>query len=97
MEFILDDRVFDDFVSLSREPNKLSILMEFKHVKGPEAQNLSEVEITHLLEKSAQEALIQIDQKSYITELKQRNLTHVLKIGLAFSGEQFCLVYNKIN
>ena len=68
--------------------------MEFKHVKGSETQSFPETEITHLLEKSAQEALRQIDQKSYITKLKQRNLTHVLKIGLAFSGKQLCLVYN---
>ncbi|HQS93353.1 MAG TPA: AAA family ATPase [Alphaproteobacteria bacterium] len=82
-----------DYVIISREDQKLSILMEFKQVKEPEGKVLSESKMRDLLKQTAETALDQISQKSYCTEIEQRGLTRVLKIGLAFSGKKFCLVH----
>ncbi|HQS83619.1 MAG TPA: AAA family ATPase [Alphaproteobacteria bacterium] len=82
-----------DYAIISREAQKLSIIMEFKQVKEPEGRTLSDSEMTELLKKTAETALAEISEKSYCTEIKQRGLTRVLKIGLAFSGKKFCLVH----
>ncbi|HQS93352.1 MAG TPA: AAA family ATPase [Alphaproteobacteria bacterium] len=82
-----------DYVIISREDQKLSILMEFKQVKEPEGKTLSDEQMTDLLKQGAETALDQISQKSYCAEIEQRGLTRVLKIGLAFSGKKFCLVH----
>ena len=77
-----------DYLILARDPNKLSILLEFKQVSLPTSKKES-AETQVLLDKAAQEALQQIDQQVYFAELKQRGLTNILKIGLAFSGKRF--------
>ncbi|HQS83618.1 MAG TPA: AAA family ATPase [Alphaproteobacteria bacterium] len=82
-----------DYAIISREAQKLSIIMEFKQVKEPEGRTLSDSEMTELLKKTAETALAEISEKSYCTEIKQRGLTRVLKIGLAFSGKKLCLLH----
>ncbi len=82
-----------DYAIISRDDQKLSILMEFKQVKEMGDKVLSELKMTDLLKKTAEAALDQISQKSYCAEIEQRGLTRVLKIGLAFSGKKFCLLH----
>ncbi len=82
-----------DYAIISREAQKLSILMEFKQVKEPEGKKFSDEQMTDLLKQTAETALDQISQKVYCAEIEQRGLTRVLKIGLAFSGKKFCLVH----
>ncbi|MBS0184933.1 MAG: PD-(D/E)XK nuclease domain-containing protein [Proteobacteria bacterium] len=81
-----------DYAIISRDAQKLSILMEFKRLKEPEGKPLSETERVALLKQTAEEALRQISQKAYYREIEQRGLTRLLKIGLSFSGKKFCLV-----
>ncbi len=83
-----------DYAIISKEAQKLSILMEFKQVKEPEGKTLSESKMMDLLKQTAETALDQISQKAYCAEIEQRGLTSVLKIGLAFSGKKFCLVHS---
>ena len=85
-----------DYAIISREPQKLSIIMEFKQVKEPEDKTLSASEMTSLLKQNAEAALDQIGKKSYCAEIVQRGLSRVLKIGLAFSGKKFCLVHKSL-
>lgn len=68
-----------DYFILSRDPNKLSILMEFKRID------------TNKLNEAAKTALQQIDLKNYFVEAEQRNVKKLLKIGIAFSGKAFAL------
>ncbi len=82
-----------DYAIISRDVQKLSIIMEFKQVKEPEGKTLSESKMTDLLEQTAKLALGQISQKAYCAEIEQRGLIRVLKIGLAFSGKRFCLLH----
>ncbi|MEI8295492.1 MAG: PD-(D/E)XK nuclease domain-containing protein, partial [Alphaproteobacteria bacterium] len=78
-----------DYLIISRNPEKLSILLEFKQVTLPADKKDAEV----YLEKTAEEALKQIDAQGYVGELKQRGLSKILKIGIAFSGKRFGLVH----
>lgn len=71
-----------DYLIISRNPEKLSILMEFKRTDSP---------LPRKLKKAAKVALKQIDLKHYIIEAKQRGIKKLLRIGIAFSGKHFAL------
>lgn len=51
--------------------------MEFKVADSPEA-----------MEAKAQEALAQIEEKAYITELKEAGVKDIWRYGIAFCGKQ---------
>lgn len=71
-----------DYFIVSRNPQKLSILLEFK-----KSENKT-------LKSSAKSALEQIDLKNYFSEADQRDIKKLLKIGIAFSGNDFFLAYD---
>jgi Predicted AAA-ATPase/PD-(D/E)XK nuclease superfamily len=79
-----------DYMILSRDLNKPTILFEFKKIILPESK-LEEANV--LLNKSAQEALKQIDTRAYLAEVKQRGIKNILKISISFSGKRFSMVY----
>lgn len=81
-----------DYMILSRNVDKLTILFEFKKVSLPEGKLSS---ASTILNKSAQEALTQINTKAYLAEVKQRGIKNILKIGIAFSGKRFGLAYER--
>lgn len=81
-----------DYVILSRDPEKLSLILEFKQATLSQTK-ANNTEIESLLKTLAQEALQQIDQRAYATELKQRGITKILKIGIAFNAKHFGLAY----
>jgi Predicted AAA-ATPase/PD-(D/E)XK nuclease superfamily len=74
-----------DIVIIPRDINKLAIILELKSVKAPK----KEENLKLLLQQDAKEALIQIDKNAYSSELKQRGIKNVLKMGLAFCGKDF--------
>lgn len=82
-----------DYLILSNNLDKLTILFEFKKVSLPEGK-LTEAKI--ILNKSAQEALTQINTQSYLAEIKQRGIKNILKIGISFSGKRFGLAYERL-
>jgi len=61
------------------------IILEFKHAKKDQS-----------LKKEATDALDQIDESKYSKILERYpHITHVLKVGLAFSGKNVLSVYNE--
>ncbi len=83
-----------DYLILSRDPQKLSVILEFKQVALPANKKNPEKDQI-LLDKAAIEALQQINTQAYFAELKQRGLKNILKIGLAFSGKRFGMAYER--
>ncbi|MCE3239445.1 MAG: Protein of unknown function (DUF1703)/Predicted AAA-ATPase [Gammaproteobacteria bacterium] len=78
-----------DYLIFSRDKSKPTLVLEFKKINALQSSENIEIQ----LEKAAQEALNQIDQKHYVAEAKQRGSTHILKIGLAFWGKRFKIKY----
>ncbi|WHN66708.1 PD-(D/E)XK nuclease domain-containing protein [Cysteiniphilum sp. QT6929] len=63
-----------------------AIVMEFKHAKEDNSQNISEL---------ANKALDQVRQKNYIAELKaQPHVTRILALGLAFNHKQVVIKHH---
>ncbi len=60
-----------------KEKNKAGFLLEFKIAKSEEE-----------LEKKAKEALLQIQEKRYDTEMKERGIQEIVKLGIAFYGKR---------
>ncbi|MBO4555377.1 MAG: AAA family ATPase, partial [Elusimicrobiales bacterium] len=63
------------------------IVMELKHIKAGEAENNSPEKINALLQKEAETALKQIEEKSYISELKKSGIRNIAKYGVACCGK----------
>lgn len=68
-----------DICLIPRTDKYPGILMELKWKK-----DLNEKELENL----ADDALAQIDEKRYDTEMKEEKITDILKFGIAFSGKQ---------
>ncbi len=81
-----------DYLILSKDSSKPTLLMEFKRVRPNKTHSSSEV--NDLLEKTAHEALAQIENKIYYQEAKQYGNQSILMIAIAFCGKQFKLVYS---
>lgn len=76
-----------DYLILAKDPQKLSILLEFKKA----AKSKTEKELEAHLNEAADDALAQIEQKNYAAIAQQRGCTQLLKIGLAFSEKSFLI------
>ncbi len=87
-----------DYLILSRDPRKLSILLEFKQVDHPVGKTGKKEpkQLQSILDKAARKALDQIESQAYFAEVQQRGLKNILKIGLAFSGKRFGMAYEGI-
>ncbi len=66
-----------DYFIIAKNPDKLSILMEFKRAEEGN------------LDIAAKAALAQIDLNNYLAEAEQRSIKKLLKLGIAFSGKHF--------
>jgi Predicted AAA-ATPase/PD-(D/E)XK nuclease superfamily len=76
-----------DYLIFSRDPEKPTIIFEFKKV-DPEVNDEKRKEI-------AQQALKQIDKQRYVEGIRQYSVKNILKIGIAFSNKRFSLEYEK--
>ena len=84
-----------DIAIIPKDTTKLAIILEIKSITPPELpKQRTEEFMKMILNKGAQKALEQINNKNYISELKQRGITekNIVKIGLAFSGKKFRIV-----
>jgi len=79
-----------DYMVLSRDLNKPTLLFEFKKIILTESK-LEEAK--SILTQSAEEALTQMDARAYLAEAKQRGIKNILKIGISFSGKRFGMAY----
>ncbi len=78
-----------DVMIIPREPQgKTGYLFEFKKVEPEEGEDL---------EKCAAVALEQIQEKQYATELKERGVSQILEIGVAFEGKKVLLRWRPRN
>ena len=66
-----------DLALVPRDTANPGVVMEFKVADSPEA-----------MEAKAQEALAQIEEKAYITELKEAGVKDIWRYGIAFCGKQ---------
>ena len=73
-----------DFAMIPFQPNRAALLFEFKSVKEEEK-----------LQKTAQEALQQIESKKYDTDIKKHQTKRVIKIGITFSGKVLAMAYEE--
>ena len=71
-----------DLAMIPIKSNEKAYLMEFKISKTKNE-----------MEKRAQKALKQIDEKKYDTKLKARGIKNILKIGVAFYGKEVNVAY----
>ena len=71
-----------DLAMIPIKSNEKAYLMEFKISKTKNE-----------IEKRAQKALKQIDEKKYDTKLKARGIKNILKIGIAFHGKEVKVAY----
>ena len=71
-----------DLAMIPIKSNEKAYLMEFK-ISKPKNE----------MEKRAQKALKQIDEKKYDTKLKARGIKNILKIGVAFYGKEVKVVF----
>ena len=78
-----------DYMILSRNLNKPTLIIELKQLDAPDKMKSETLE--EKLAQLAEEALIQIEAKKYVSEAKQRGMKNILTIGLAFSGKRFQL------
>ncbi|MDK4476220.1 PD-(D/E)XK nuclease domain-containing protein [Fusobacterium necrophorum] len=60
-----------------KDKRKLGFILELKIAKSEEE-----------LEKRAKEALEQIEEKNYDVSMKQKGVSNILKLGLAFYGKR---------
>ena len=72
---------------------KEGIIIELKIVNGTE--NLSNDNIHEKLENECEIALKQIEEKEYVSVLKNAGVEKVLKIGIAFLGKEFEIKYER--
>ena len=73
-----------DLAIIPKNPQKLGILMEFKCTELPKALNKQAA----ALQKSAVDALKQMETHQYSAQFKQHGIQSVCHIGIAFSGKQ---------
>ena len=66
-----------DVCLIPKQPTNLGIVIEFKKAKKGSP-----------LEEAVEEALLQIENKKYVSELKSRGINRVLALGIAFQGKQ---------
>lgn len=74
-----------DYMILSRDQDKPTLLLEFKRVEPEKDLEL----LSKKLKQSAQKAVEQIGKTRYLTEAERRGCTYILKIGIAFCGKRF--------
>ena len=67
------------------------IIIELKHYEAAESDKNKPEKIKAALEKEADEALKQIEQKGYISKMRSAGVKTVIKYGVAASGKQVCV------
>ena len=69
---------FYDVAIIPKDIQKSAVILELKSVSK-----------VRMLKKEAEKALTQIEKREYESEIKQRGIINIIKIGLAFCGKEF--------
>lgn len=71
------------------------IIFELKIVNANSDEKFSGDKLKEKLEKECEVALYQIDEKEYVSVLKNAGVEKILKIGIAFFGKEFEVKFEK--
>ena len=71
------------------------IIFELKIVNANSDEKFSGDKLKEKLEKECEVALNQIDEKEYVSVLKNAGVERILKIGIAFFGKEFEVKFEK--
>ena len=74
---------------------KEGIIFELKIVNANSDEKFSRDKLKEKLEKECEVALNQIDEKKYVSVLKNAGVEKILKIGIAFFGKEFEVKFEK--
>ena len=74
---------------------KEGIIFELKVVNANSDEKFSGDKLKEKLEKECEVALNQIDEKEYVSVLKNAGVERILKIGIAFFGKEFEVKFEK--
>ena len=74
---------------------KEGIIFELKIVNANSDEKFSGDKLKEKLEKECEVALNQIDEKEYVSVLKNAGVERILKIGIAFFGKEFEVKFEK--
>ncbi|NFO04610.1 AAA family ATPase [Clostridium botulinum] len=72
-----------DVMLIPKDTSKLGIIMEFKKIDDFMSKSI---------EKGIEEALNQIEENKYEAELKERNVSNILKLAIVFKGKKIEIV-----
>ena len=76
-----------DYLIVSKKMDKPTLLLEFKKMDKPKNSD----ELEEKLEQTAQDALKQIYTNQYAADVKQRGISNLLCLAIAFCGRDFAL------
>ncbi len=77
-----------DIAMFPKRNNLPGIIFELKHYKAEESEKSDKIKLEKSLEKAAEEALKQIENNAYITELKEAGANPIFRYGAAFCGKK---------
>jgi hypothetical protein len=77
-----------DIAMFPKKKNLPGIIFELKHYKAEESEKDDRQKLEKHLEKTAEEALKQIESNAYLTELKEAGANPIFKYGAAFCGKK---------
>ena len=79
---------FDILIAPLLDPKKLGIIIEIKSLSKDKGE-----EVPEKIQKAAEEAIQQIQDRRYNATLAQKGLKKCLNIGIAFSGKEFAIAH----
>ncbi len=82
---------FYDILIIPKDITQPGIILELKRVLSPKTKPDDDA-MESLLEQKAKQALEQIENQQYTAEIKQRGITQVVKLGIAFCVKHFKLM-----
>ncbi len=77
-----------DIAMFPKRNNLPGIIFELKHYKAEESEKADKIKLEKSLEKAAEEALKQIENNAYLTELKEAGASPIFRYGAAFCGKK---------
>ena len=77
-----------DIAMFPKRNNLPGIIFELKHYRAEEGEKADRQKLEKSLEKAAEEALKQIENNAYLTELKEAGAGSIFRYGAAFCGKK---------
>ena len=83
-----------DIAMFPKRKNIPGIIFELKYCKEGESAKSDKAKLEQLLNKTAEEALKQIEENEYLAELKEAGANPIFRYGAAFCGKKAKVVRN---